>query len=204
MYIIMPLLFPIIFILPGADRAGAGIYDAVLPFLFYMGMMSFLVNMSLSSSDATVGGLLGSLPFRVLDQYRAKWMTIVMIIVIPVVVITVVMYNIVDEPAKMVALMASLVPMLMVLASVFLLTFSLAFGTVNGKNTFFMTTIRMKVAKYIGIIVLQYVIVIVELAVFAGVTEDGVVLFWGGIVGLLVVNISLLIMLELAARRTFD
>lgn len=204
MYIIMPLLFPIIFILPGADRAGAGIYDAVLPFLFYMGMMPFLVNMSLSSADATVGGLLGSLPLRVLDHYRAKWVTIIMIIVIPVVVITVAMYNIVDEPAKMVALMASLVPMLMVLASVYLLTFSLAFGTVNGKNTFFMTNIRKKLAKYVGIIVLQYVIVIVELGAFYFLTEDGIISFWMGIVALWAGNIALLVALEVTARRTFD
>jgi hypothetical protein len=204
MYIIMPLLFPIIFIVPGADRAGAGIYDAVLPFLFYMGMMSFLVNMALSSSDATVGGLMGSLPFKVLDHYRARWMTIVMIMIVPIVIITSVMYGIADEPDRMVAIMVTLVPLVMVLASVYLLTFSLAFGKVNGKYTFFMVKIRMKLAKYVGIIVLQYALVIIELAVFYGLTEADVISFWTGIVGLWAVNLSLILVLELAARRILD
>jgi parallel beta-helix repeat protein len=204
MYIIMPLIFPLIFILPGADRAGAGVYDAVLPFLFYMGIMPFLVNMALSTSDASVGGLLGSLPFRVLDHYRAKWMTIVMIVVVPVVAITVIMFNIAVEPAKMVALMASLVPLIMVMASVYLVTFSMAFGQVNGKYTLFMTKIRMKLAKYVGIIVLQYGLVILELAAFYILTEGDVISFWTGIVGLLVLNLSILIILEATARRLFD
>jgi parallel beta-helix repeat protein len=203
MYIIMPLFFPIIFIAPGADRADAGIYDAVLPFLFYMGIMSFLVNMALSSSDAAVGGLLGSLPFRVLDHYRAKWMTIVMIMVIPIAIITLVMVGISNDPGKMVALMVTLVPLVMVMASVYLMTFSLAFGNVNGKHTFFMAKIRMKLAKYVGIIVLQYALVIIELIVFYGLTESGVITFWAGIVGLWAVNITLLILLEGAARRLF-
>ena len=114
------------------------------------------------------------------------------------------MYRVVEEPEKMAALMISLVPLLMVLASVYLLTFSLAFGTVNGKNTFFMTNIRKKLLKYIGIIVLQYVIVILELAAFYILTEGGVISFWTGIGALWVGNITMLVALEVIARRTFD
>jgi hypothetical protein len=124
--------------------------------------------------------------------------------VVPVAVITVVMYRVVAEPERMAALMLSMVPLLMVLASVYLVTFSLAFGTVNGRNTFFVANIRRKLVKYIGIIVLQYALVILELAAFYFLTEGGIVSFWAGIVGLWAVNISLLILLEVAARRTFD
>lgn len=204
MYIIMPLLFPLIVVVPmSGDEGFTGTYEPLIPFLMYMGIMSFLVNMALSSGDATVGGLLGSLPFRVLDQYRAKWLTVISITFVPVAVITVAMYNAVAEPGKMAALMVSLVPLLMVLASLYLVTFSLAFGEVNGRHTFFMSNIRRKFAKYVGIIVLQYVLVIVELAGFYFLTEGGVVSFWGGIAGLWAVNISLLIILEASARRLF-
>jgi hypothetical protein len=204
MYIIMPMLFPMIALLPmAADEGQMSSFDAIVPFLMYMGIMPFLVNMALSSGDASVGGLLGSLPFRVISQYRAKWWTITMITSVPVAIITLVMLGRVTDPVEMAAVLVSLVPLLMVLASLYLVTFSLAFGTVNGKQTFFMVNIRRKFAKYVVIIALQYILVVVELAAFYVLTGEGVITFWNGIAGLWVANLSLLVVLEVAARRLF-
>jgi len=204
MYIIMPLLFPLITIVPSSGSGDTGTYSSLVPFLMYMGIMSFLVNMALSSSDASVGGLLSSLPYRVMDQYRAKWLTIVLITMVPVVIIIVVMYNVVEDPERMAALMVSMVPLLMVLASMYLVTFCRAFGEVNGKYTFFMTNIRLKLAKYVGIVALQYALVVTELVTFYVLTNSGVISLWTGIAALWAVNITLLVVLELTARRLFD
>ncbi len=205
LYIIMPLLFPLVALVPMAAEGGQmTAFDAIVPFLMYMGIMPFMVNMALSSGDASVGGLLGSLPFRVLDQYRAKWCTIALITSLPVAIITLVMVSNVTEPLEMTAVLVSLVPLLMVMASMYLVTFSLAFGTVNGKQTFFMSNIRNKFGKYVGIIALQYTIVIVELAGFYLLTGAGIVSFWTGIAGLWAVNISLFLLLEVLARRVFS
>ena len=204
LYMIMPLLFPMVVIIPMlADEGQLTSTDAIVPFLMYMGIMPFLVNMSLSSGDASVGGLLGSLPFRVWDQYRAKWWTIALITCAPVAIVTLVMFPRVSEPVEMAALMVSLVPLLMVLSSMYLVTFSLAFGTVNGKQTFFMARIGRKFPKYVGIVVLQYTTVVTELAAFYLLTGAGVISFWTGIACLWAVNVSLLVILEVAARRLF-
>ncbi len=178
-------------------------FDPIFPFVMYMGIMSFLVNMALSSGDATVGGLLGSLPLRVIDQYRAKWWTIVLITTTPVAIITLAMYNRVTEPEEMAAVMVSLVPLLMVLASLYLVSFSLAFGTVNGKQTFFMANIQRKFAKYVIIIVAQYGLVMVEILGFYLLNGAGVISFWTGIAGLWVTNLVAVVLLEVSARRLF-
>lgn len=204
MYIIMPLLFPMIALVPmAADTGQTSATDPIIPFVMYMGIMPFLVNMALSSGDATVGGLLGSLPFRVMDQYRAKWSTIVIITTTPVAIITLAMYDRVADPVEMAAVMLALVPLLMVLASLYLVSFSLAFGTVNGKQTFFMANIRRKFAKYVIIIVAQYGLVIVEVLGFYLLTGAGVIGFWTGIAGLWVVNLVAMVILEVSARRLF-
>lgn len=204
MYIIMPLLFPMIALVPmAADTGQTSATDPIVPFVMYMGIMPFLVNMALSSGDATVGGLLGSLPFRVMDQFRAKWSTIVLITTTPVAIITLVMYGRVADPVEMAAVMVSLVPLLMVLASLYLVSFSLAFGTVNGKQTFFMANIRRKFAKYVIIIVAQYGLVIVEVLGFYLLTTADVIGFWTGIAGLWVVNLVAMGILEVSARRLF-
>jgi hypothetical protein len=204
MYIIMPLVLPLIALVPSLSASETvSIWEPVAFFAMYLGIMPFLVNMALSSGDATVGGLLGSLPFKVISQYRAKWMTIVLITIIPVLVIASGSVLIVDDPARMMTVMLTLIPLQMVLASLYLITFSLSFGEVNGKYSFFMAKIRRKFLKYIGIIVLQYTVVILQIADLYFFTANGYVPLWAGIASLWIVNLVLLIILEVGARRLF-
>jgi hypothetical protein len=139
----------------------------------------------------------------VIHQYRAKWLTIVLITLVPVLVIAIGSAPLVEEPVKLLAIMSTFIPLQMVLASMYLVTFSLAFGKVNGRHTFFMARIGSKFLKYVAIIVLQYVVVIIEVADFFIFTERGIVSFWAGIAALWTVNIALLLVVEASARRLF-
>ena len=89
------------------------------------------------------------------------------------------------------------------MAALFLVTFSLAFGTVNGRSTFFMARIDRKLLKYIGIIALQYVLVVFELGAFLVLTSTDALPFGTAIAGLWAVNVPLIVVLEVSARRLF-
>jgi hypothetical protein len=168
-----------------------------------MGVTTFLVNMALSTGDAGVGGLLASLPYRVMDQYRAKQLNMTMVMLIPLALIAVLMFRLVPEPARFLTFMFSLAPLAFALSSLYLITFSLAFGTINNRNTFFMSQIRFKLAKYIGIIALQYGLVIIQLGAFWFLFTSGALSFEASIACLWAANVALIIVLELAARRIF-
>jgi hypothetical protein len=203
-YLIMPIMLPFIMIVSLMSDSEIGMFDPIVPYLFYLGTTPFLINMALSTADAQIGGILSAIPFRMMDLFRSKWNNIVILMAIPLFVIIILLYNQVSESTHFVILMVSILPMMLVLASLYLITYSLAFGTMNGKHTFFMSRIDNKLLKYIGIVALQYIVVITEIGVFWSLYSSGTISFEAGIAGLWIVNLALFGVLEVAARRMFD
>ncbi|NOQ54529.1 MAG: hypothetical protein GQ558_07995 [Thermoplasmata archaeon] len=203
-YLIMPIMLPFIMIVSLMSDSEIGMFDPVVPYLFYLGTTPFLINMALSTADAQIGGILSAIPFRMMDLFRSKWNNIVILMAIPLFVIIILLYNQVPESTHFVILMISILPMMLVLASLYLMSYSLAFGTMNGKHTFFMSRIDNKLLKYIGIIALQYIVVITEIGVFWSLYRSGTISYEAGIAGLWIVNLALFGVLEVAARRMFD
>ncbi len=203
-YLIMPIMLPFIMIVSLMSDSEIGIFDPIVPYLFYLGTTPFLINMALSTADANIGGILSAIPFRMMDLFRSKWNNIVILMAIPLFVIIILLYNQVPESTNFVILMVSILPMMFVLASLYLMTYSLAFGTMNGKHTFFMSRIDNKLLKYIGIVALQYIVVIIQIGAFWGQYSSGAISFEAGIAALWIVNLALFGVLEVAARRMFD
>ena len=202
-YLIMPIIMPFIMIMSIMSDSDIGMFEPVMPYIFYMGAIPFMINMALSTADAQIGGILSAIPFRMMALFRSKWNNIVILMSIPLFVIIILMYNRVPESTNFVILMLSILPIMWVNASLYLLTYSLAFGTMNGKHTFFMSRIDNKLLKYIGIVALQYIVVVIEIAVLFGLYDSGTVSFEAGIAGLWIVNLSIFGVLEMAARRMF-
>ncbi len=203
-YLIMPIMLPFIMIASLMRDSDIGMFEPIVPYLFYLGTTPFMINMALSTADAQIGGILSAIPFRMIDLFRSKWNNIVLLMSIPLFVIILLLNNQVPDPIDFAILMISILPMMFVLASLFLITYSLAFGTMNGKHTFFMSRIDNKLLKYIGIIALQYIVVITQIGVFWSLYSSGVISFEAGIAALWIVNLALFGVLEVSARRMFD
>ncbi len=203
-YLVMPILFPFIIIISMISEIDLSMFDPLFPYVMYLGVTAFLVNMALSSADANVGGILSAMPYRTMDQYRARWATMAIFMIFPLVIILFVFINRVPDPASFTALMLTMVSFVIALSSLYLVTFSLAFGSINRRHTFFMVRIDKKLAKYIGIMALQYALVILVLGAFWFLYTAGSISFGAGIAAIWVVNLSLFLILEVAARRLFN
>jgi hypothetical protein len=122
---------------------------------------------------------------------------------IPLIFIILIFYNRVAVPAQFLAFSISLVPLSAALVSIYLISFSVAFGYTNQRYTFFMAKISKKFAKYIGIVLLQYVVMIFVLGAFGIFTIFGFLSFWGGIALMLGLSLGILAATEVAAKRMF-
>jgi parallel beta-helix repeat protein len=202
-YLIMPILFPFIMIISTRGDLDIGFYDPLLPLVLYMGVTPFLVNMALSTSDANLSGVISSLPFRMMDQFRAKQINVISFMLVPPLVITLLMFNQVSDPTKLVAIMSSMMLLSVAMSSIYLVTFSWVFGHVNNKYTFFMARINAKVLKYLSINAIQYFLVIGEIIAFYILVDGGILTFWQGIAALVMANLALIVVGEVGARLLF-
>jgi len=91
-YLIMPIIMPFIMIMSLMSDSDIGMFEPVMPYVFYMGVIPFLINMALSTSDAQIGGILSAIPFRMMDLFRSKWNNIVILMSIPLFVIIILLH----------------------------------------------------------------------------------------------------------------
>jgi hypothetical protein len=203
MYLIMPIIFPLILVASQMGAKEIPIGEPLFGLLGYMGVMPFLINMSLSTSDANTGGVLSSLPFSVRDQFRARQAIIIGITLIPFVIVAVSSYSRVVDPGRFLSLIVSMGFIMVVISSLYLIVFSRAFGLVNGRYTFFMSRIDHKMAKYVGIVLLQYLVGVGLLVTFHGLFQAGSVSWVEGIAILIGASIVLIALFEIWARRMF-
>ena len=202
-YLIMPVIFPLIMVFTRVEGGLEDWFDPLVGYFMYLGVTPFLMNMALSTSDANLGGILASLPFRTMDQLRSKQVIMVSLMAVPLIIIVAIGVGTVSDVGKFLAMAAAAVPLNAVLCTLYLGGFSMAFGNVNGRLTFFMANTRKKVLKYVGLAILVYGVVIVELVAFMALTSGGVLSFEVGIAGLFGANFVILAFLEIAARRMY-
>jgi len=202
-YLILPVVLPLIMVVSMGSSGTTSPLEVLLSFSMYLGFIPLMLNTGLSSADEGLGGLLSSLPFRMRDLFRARQTVMALMMSLISVIAMGVAWLYVDDPGTFAALVISIVPLYIVLIYVFLMLFSVLFGRVNRRYTFFAANIENKTFKYIVLMVVMYIVIGIELGslgVAYGLFGAPLWLVLGSMVGL---NLFLIGVLEAGARQMF-
>jgi hypothetical protein len=202
-YLILPVVLPIIMIMSMGGSGRAAPLEVLLSFSIYLGFIPFMLNTGLSSADEGLGGLLSSLPFRMRDLFRAKQTIMALLMSLISAIAVGVGWLYVTDPWTFAAMVLSIIPLYVVLIYAFLMLFSVLFGRVNRRYTFFAANIENKVLKYTALMVVMYIVIGVELGslgIALGVFGAPLGPALGAMVGL---NLFLIAILEAGARQMY-
>lgn len=202
MYLIMPIVLPIMMVVPSAmDDPAIDTSSVLMGYIMYTGIGAVLIAVALSTADANLGGVLMGLPFRTRDLYRAKHATMSAVLALSLLVLLSISLPRARDPSQVLTYAVPQLALIPAVASIALLLYSAAFGRFNRRFTFFLIDPTNTVLKYISIGVVLYGLVIGEVvgtwwAVGPAGVDPAIV------VGALVAsNLALAAMLEGAARR---
>ena len=204
MYLIMPIVMPILMVVPSA--AGDPALDTpsvLIGYIMYAGIGAVLITLALSTADANLGSLLMGLPFRARDLYRAKHATLSALLLLSALVLMGVGLPRAQDPGQVLTYIVPQLALVPAVASVALLLYPALFGRFARRYTFHLIDPTNKVPKYVAIGAALYGVVLGEVVVtWWAVGPLGVrpAVMVGALVA---ANLALAGMLEWAARRMF-